>query len=44
MDNWDHNNSHNNHKFPHDHHWIWKTDSKNPIRLEDSGDIDENFK
>lgn len=19
---WDHNNSHNNHKFPHDHHWI----------------------
>lgn len=41
---WDHNNSHNNHKFPHDHHWVWNPNSKKAIRLDDAGYIDENFK
>lgn len=37
-----HQNSHNNHKFPHDHNWIWK-DSQ-PVRIKEALEPDyKNF-
>lgn len=37
---WEHGNSKNSHKFPHDHPWDW---SKNPPRQESLSNIDNNF-
>lgn len=35
---YDHQNAHNNHTFPHDHRWIWINGS--PHRIEDNLDPD----
>lgn len=39
---YDHQDSHNNHKFPHDHKWVWK--NGHPDRKKDTHPDYENFK